>query len=648
MKKVSILLITVVLICGMLGCEPSPAPAPQYDLTIFSSTGGSVAVPGEGTFTYEEGMVINLITVAEEGYQFLNWTGDVGTIADINAAATTITINSNYSITANFEEVLKYDLTIASTEGGSVTTPGEGTFTYDSGTVVDLVATPDKGYQFVSWTGDVGTVADGHSVSTTIAIHEHYAITANFAKEIWDWYDLHAMRDDLGGSYILMNDLDSTTAGYAALASPTANGGKGWEPVGAYGHWDGEQGQWLGEIFRGVFYGQGYEIRNLFIQRPDEEQVGLFGHVSVGGVIEDIGVTGSAVIGGWSVGGLVGWNADGGTIRNSYYSGSVTGNANVGGLVGYNHGTISNSHYNYDQVLINGQHIITIGALFAEDFQQWLANDGFLDINERLLQEDNHYVIGNVSDLKQLLGFGQDGSLKFRLKDDLDLGNDPDFYIPYLAAEFDGNGHRIVNLSFGFDFAAQVGLFGFLCGDISEVGAENITITGNYQVGGLAGCNWRATVSCCYSTGSVTGGSSGGLVGGNWGTVSNSYSTASVHGSGGGLVGVNVGEATVRNSYSTGNVASTSGNCGLVGWGEGTVSNSFWDIETSGETMSAGGTGKTTAEMKDVVTFADTETQGLDEPWDVMAVAPGETNPAYTWNIVDGETYPFLSWQSAS
>ena len=50
--------------------------------------------------------------------------------------------------------------------------------------------------------------------------------------EIWDWYDLHAIRNDLGGDYILMNDLDSTTAGYTELASETANDGKGWEPIG--------------------------------------------------------------------------------------------------------------------------------------------------------------------------------------------------------------------------------------------------------------------------------------------------------------------------------------------------------------------------------------------------------------------------------
>jgi len=73
-----------------------------YDLNISSTTGGSVTIPGEGTSTYDEGTVVNLVAEAEEGYEFVNWTGDVGTIADVNSATTTITMNNNYSITANF------------------------------------------------------------------------------------------------------------------------------------------------------------------------------------------------------------------------------------------------------------------------------------------------------------------------------------------------------------------------------------------------------------------------------------------------------------------------------------------------------------------------------------------------------------------
>ncbi len=76
----------------------------------------------------------------------------------------------------------KYDLTIAGNAGGTVETPGEGTFTYAAGTEVALLATPDPGYGFVCWTGDVETVADVDSASTVIVMNGGYSITAEFQK----------------------------------------------------------------------------------------------------------------------------------------------------------------------------------------------------------------------------------------------------------------------------------------------------------------------------------------------------------------------------------------------------------------------------------------------------------------------------------
>jgi len=151
-----------------------------YDLTISSTEGGSVTEPGEGVFTYDEGTVVDLVAEAEEGYRFVKWTGDVGTIADVYAAATNIIMNGDYSITAEFVAI--YDLSISSTEGGSVTEPGEGVFTYDEGTVVDLVAVAEEGYRFVEWTGDVGTIADVNAATTTITMNGDYSITANFEE----------------------------------------------------------------------------------------------------------------------------------------------------------------------------------------------------------------------------------------------------------------------------------------------------------------------------------------------------------------------------------------------------------------------------------------------------------------------------------
>jgi len=157
----------------------------RFDLTTSSTTGGSVTVPGEGTFTYDAATVIGLTATPDAGYRFAGWTGDVGTIANVNAASTTITISGDYSITANFEAVSagQHSLTTSSTTGGSVTAPGEATFTYDAGTVVSLVATPATGYHFVNWTGDVGTIVNVNAASTTIAMSGSYSILANFLED---------------------------------------------------------------------------------------------------------------------------------------------------------------------------------------------------------------------------------------------------------------------------------------------------------------------------------------------------------------------------------------------------------------------------------------------------------------------------------
>jgi hypothetical protein len=549
----------------------------------------------------------------------------------------------------------EYTLNLSSTQGGTVTTPGEGTFGYGAGTIVNLVAISDAGYRFVEWTGDEASIiGDVNAATTTVTIQSSYNITANFAPfaggggtaespyQIADWHHLDMVRNYLNGHFILMNDLNSTTAGYEDLASRAAHRGWGWEPIGiAHPYVPFTP-------FAGSFDGNGYQIRNLFINRPGQIQVGLFGIVADGGVIKNVGVVNANMTGEGLVS-LVGMNA--GTVRNSYLTGYVTGEYYVGGVVGGNAGIVSNSYYNYNEVLINGQNMITIGALFGEDFEQWLASDKFLDVNERLWQENGYYVINNISDFKQLLAFGQDNSLKFRLKNDLDLLNEPNFYIPYLAGEFDGDGHKISNLSLTLNFSSQVGLFGILGSGakVSEVGVESVNIIGAQAIGGLVGVS-SGTVSNSYSSGEVAGSwNAGGLVGVNadTGTVRNSYSIVNVTGesNAGGLVADNCG--TVSNSYSTGSVTGNESVGGLVGHscGGSTFNESFWDTDASGLEWSLGGTGKTTEEMMCIATYTDTDTEDLNEPWNIIGVDPGETNDAYIWNIVDGETYPFLSWE---
>jgi preprotein translocase subunit YajC len=200
-------------------------PPVQYSLTISSTAGGSVTTPGEGTFTRNAGTVVNLVATPASGYKFVNWTGNVGTIVDVNSASTTITMNGNYSITANFEEIPEYELTVSSTAGGSVTNPGEGTFTYDAGTIVSLAATPSYGYAFVRWTGDIDNIADVNDAYTTIAINDNYSITANF--EVGDWVFFPdpnleaALREAIGKptGRIYKSDLQKLTSFYAPYRS---------------------------------------------------------------------------------------------------------------------------------------------------------------------------------------------------------------------------------------------------------------------------------------------------------------------------------------------------------------------------------------------------------------------------------------------
>jgi len=216
------------------------------------------------------------------------------------------------------------------------------------------------------------------------------------------------------------------------------------------------------------------------------------------------------------------------------------------------------------------------------------------------------------------------------------------FYTAPFTGSLDGQGYEIRDLSINRPHECQIALFAFVgeAGAIQNVSVVNATVTGGGPVGGLVAMN-DGTVSNSYSTGNVTGdGPVGGLVGENYGTVSNSYSTGNVTGENyiGGLVGRNYG--TVSNSYSTGSVTGDSSVGGLVGDNyEGTVSDCFWDTETSGQASSAGGTGKNTTEMHDIATFSAAG-------WNIRAVnGPGDRNLAGIWNIVDGLTYPFLSWQ---
>ena len=155
----------------------------RCSLTISGTSGGSVVEPGVGTLIYDVGTVVGLVAEADEDYQFVKWIGDVDAIGDVYSAATNITMDGSYSITADFESWHSdplVQLTVSSTGGGSVTDAGEGMFFFPLGTEVSLVAEPDEGHQFVGWSGDVDAIADVSVASTTITMDDSYCVRAIF------------------------------------------------------------------------------------------------------------------------------------------------------------------------------------------------------------------------------------------------------------------------------------------------------------------------------------------------------------------------------------------------------------------------------------------------------------------------------------
>ncbi|MBA7676125.1 hypothetical protein ES703_84366 [subsurface metagenome] len=173
-------------------------------------------------------------------------------------------------------------------------------------------------------------------------------------------------------------------------------------------------------------------------------------------------------------------------------------------------------------------------------------------------------------------------------------------------------------------------------------GSEGFEYTGTTAMlffGGLVGEN-TGEIANCYSRGSVSGSGNyvchlGGLVGFNEGTISNCFSSDPVSGDGnnvwylGGLVGQN--EDTISNCYSSGAISAVGDSVDYIGGlvGEGVielVENSFWDIQTSWQSSSAGGTGLETNLMKSIVPF-------YDAGWDFTEI----------WKIENELSYPYLN-----
>jgi uncharacterized repeat protein (TIGR02543 family) len=162
-------------------------------LTISSTEGGSVTSPGSGSFEYDSGTVVPVVAEAQSGWHFAGWTGtaaEAHQVADAALASTTVTMDDNYTLRANFESN-QHTLTILCGPEGSVTTDilstvsaqtlaGAGSFVFDHGTELKVTVTGNGDWQFTGWTGTMASNQNPlvFTLTSDERIEAHFALNA--------------------------------------------------------------------------------------------------------------------------------------------------------------------------------------------------------------------------------------------------------------------------------------------------------------------------------------------------------------------------------------------------------------------------------------------------------------------------------------
>jgi len=623
------------------------------------------------------------------------------------------TVNEGLTDCGYDDESASYGIDLYDVEGRTATAMMEEA-TYFGWDFVNTWAMPaEEGYPVIvgefSYAEGSGSIDDPYIISTA---WELYCIGK--LPELWD------------KCFVVIEDLD--LSGYDGL-----DGRPVYHRIGI---------KYL-DSFSGVFDGGGHTISNLTLDLPDSDCVGLFGHVaSDEAVIKNVGLVNVNVTGNNKVGGLAGV-AKYCEIEGCYVTGIVTGAAGgqyVGGVVGYSTATIADC---YSRVIVDGSYSVgglvgcnaegslstsyassrvtgagvSVGGVVGSDLNGvygvciWnktinptLSDCGYdrvtgaiqIDLDgvegkkicEMMLQEtyvgfdflntwtisegmdypvlvwdfsyswgsgtiDDPYRIGTAEEL-YYLGFSSGIWDKyFVLVDDIDmsgydgLGGRPVFhriginYSNSFTGVFDGGGHTISNLRLDLPSSDYVGLFGRIESDVTAIknlGLVDVDISGSSMVGGLVGLNRDCGIENCYVTGIVTGAAGGqyvgGVVGYNSGSVSGSHSAATVEGGDfvGGVAGYNT-EGSLALSYSSGKVEGNDFVGGVAGYSSGSVDESYSSGKVEG-IFSVGGVVGYNVEGSIAMSYASGSVSGAgDSVGGVVGRNLGGEYTACFWDI---------------
>jgi len=498
----------------------------------------------------------------------------------VNAAVTwdkdtTLTLSAHNDIHINASITAKHangKLALHYGQGSAAGGDADYAINMSNGASVNL----QSGQNFATQKGSSGSlttytvVNDANALKTAMAGNGNYALGSHLdlTGVTWGNYSLVGKFDGLG--HTLSNLSVTSSSGYAGLFMEIHQGAdlrhiglvnaNITSTSGSSNYVGGLAGLSHGSIRRAYVTGQ--ISNNSFASGGSSG--GLVGWNDSGSISDsystaEVTLSSSGGLGASYVGGLVGYNGNGGSIRRSYATGKVSatspgGSSYAGGLVGLNgNGSIDQTYATGNVTSSWGGMESNVGGLVGSNISQ----GGNISISQA-------YATGNVTSSGGAMNSSVGGL----------VGT---------------NSSQGGNISISQAYAT---------GNVTSSGGGM-----NSSMGGLVGSNISQlsgiiSISHAYTTGNVT--SSGGRMESNVG----------------GLVGFNSSQQdgsniSISQAYATGNVTSAGGHVGgLVGnnmsqiGGSTSITDSFWNTTTTGQGGSAGGgTGKTTAEMQLAATY---------------------------------------------
>lgn len=451
--------------------------------------------------------------------------------------------------------------------------------------------------------------------SVTIPLSAQFSGSGSGTKSdpyrIYNAVQLNQVRNFLNNSNVYFSleaDIDMTD--WIAENNPV----QGWQPIGS------------SSSFSGTFNGNGHTISNLWINRPENNYIGLFGYV-FGGNLYDLELTNSTIEGGNNVGGIVGYYAaNESNISGCSFNGSIKGDSYCGGIIG--HSSCTNTSFSISGCSFNG-------SIKGDSYCGGII--GCCYKYDSTMNSDDVKISDCFTDCDIYVSSDAGGIVGY-------INFDTVYYNIII-----NNCISICNMNGGDNIGGIIGnIFDGGSGvQMNRCYAHIIASSCSTSIGGIVGrCDNSNNVhSDNYSTGIIAGDRSiGGLSGKSYSSDSKFHSSYSQFQriSGENTVAGLCNGGTIDNSVAINNVIETTNGdaLGRVRLGNGsTVNNLAWTLTTmiaNGEKLpipaddAENGTSTGLSTLKLQATY-----EGLG--WNFTG----------TWKIEETESFPYFQWQTA-